>query len=450
MRIVFFTHPGTNSRDIFLDMARGFERGGHDVLRLEIEPIANVYKAAGASRVPVIRQMTGMIAKFMDVNRVDFSVGMWANALGVLSQGVRNGQPRSFFDVIERPHLMFWLDAPHWASGGSLAELCRSPLLSGRYVRHYVNNPGISREMTEVLGFGPTIGRGYGIDEDVFRPHRDEEERFDIVFGTGPGDAKPSALMLRELESDEPDVQAMREERAVGSLSKLRELAQTLDAADAMMELFEGLVRLRLARPGTPMLEDLERLEREGMGEAGRKLRELPSVFVRAFSLVRGIESWRRAFTITYLSKRLKCAVFGQAEFGEWPCEARLLGNLAYGDMAWAYSSGRIGLNAMRWQDDVGLNLKPYEITASGAALLCDRRVGLDEAFEDGVEVESFAGPAEALAKARGLLGDTARRRAMAEAGRERTLRDHTWAQVSRELVAWTMRDVSEQALCAA
>jgi hypothetical protein len=361
---------------------------------------------------------------------------------------VRNGKPTSFFDLIEQPHLMFWLDAPHWASGGAMAELFGSPLLAGGFVRHYVNNSGVAREMTDVLGFGPTIGRGYGINEEVFSPCLDEAEQFDLVFATGPGDAKPSALMLRELDSSEPDVQAMREERAVGARRKLTDLAQTFAAGevDAMIALFEGLLDLRLRNPGTPMLDDLATLERSGHGLAGDRLRHQPRAFVRAFTLVRGIEAWRRAFTISYLSRRLKCAVFGAANYGDWPCEATLLGDLKYTDMSRAYARGRIGLNAMRWQDDVGLNLKPYEITASGTALLCDRREGLGSAFEIGRECEAFSSPAEALEKARGLLSDPAGRRAMAEAGRARTLRDHTWTSVASELCTWLMANTKQPA----
>lgn len=437
MRIVFFDHPGTNSRQVLLDMARGFERAGCDVLHLELEPIAKVYSAAGQSRLAVVQRMTSLIGDFLRVNRVDFSVGMWANALGVVSQGMRDGEVMSFFEALGQKHLMFWLDAPHWAGGGGMTNLYGSPLLRGDAIRHYVNNTGIAREMMEVLGFGPTLGRGYGIDETVFRPVRGERVEFDVVFGTGPGDPKPSELMLRELDSDEPDVEAMRRERAVSARRKLEELAATFDAIvrGEMMELLSGLLDRRLESAGTPMLDDLEALERDGLGRAGAALRQNPAEFVRACTLVRGIEAWRRAFTLCYLSRRLTCGVFGAADFGLWPCEATLLGNLDYGDMSRAYARGRVGLNVMRWQDDVGLNVKPYEITASGSALLCERREGLSEAFEVGREVEAFGTPNEAVEKARALIEDDARREAMAEAGLARTLRDHTWTRVAEDLV---------------
>ena len=38
MRILSLAHPGTNSRDIYLDAEAGFREAGHDVIRWELEP----------------------------------------------------------------------------------------------------------------------------------------------------------------------------------------------------------------------------------------------------------------------------------------------------------------------------------------------------------------------------------------------------------------------------
>lgn len=439
MRILFFTHPGTNSRDILLDMAAGFEQAGHDVLRWELEPWLGLYKSGGDQHRAVIQQATSLLARFVQVNRIELSIGMWANALSSLAATFRDGQPTSFFEVIRHRHLMFWLDAPHWASGGGMQELFGSPLLQTDYIRHYVNNPGIAREMTDLLGFGQTIGRGYGVNERVFRPYPDETKRFDVVFGAGPGDPKPTEMMLRELESDDPDVDAIRSERGQRVLAKLDAIAESFDPTEreAVAELLRALLNRRLATTGVPMLDDMEALERFGHGAGGAALRAKPRFLIAAFTHLRSIDAWRRSFTISYLSKHLNCAVFGSFNVDDWPCRATMLGELKYADMARAYSSAHIGLNAMRWQDDIGLNLKPYEIAASGACLLCDARVGFADAFLDGIEAEGFATPGEALRKSRALLENPGRMRSMAEAGRMRTLSDHTWAAVSRELVSF-------------
>ena len=106
-----------------------------------------------------------------------------------------------------------------------------------------------------------------------------------------------------------------------------------------------------------------------------------------------------------------------------------MIGPVPYDAMSGVYARGRLALNVMRWQDDVGLNLKPLEITASGVPCLCERRAGLDGLFEIGTEIESFDSPATLARTARVLLADEDRRVALAEAGRARTVRDHTWAR---------------------
>jgi hypothetical protein len=447
MRLLFFTHAGTNSRDIFLDMATGFERAGHEVVRWELEPMVRVYRAGSASRASVIQSMTSMVAEFISANGIDMSVGMWANAIGALAPGRKNGRLASSFDMIENPHLMFWLDAPHWAAGGGMQELFGSPLVGGPFVRSVVNNAGIAREMTEVLGFSSALGRRYGINEEVFRPRPEVRPAYDIVFGGGPGDGRPSELMLAELESDDPDVDAIRRERAARVGAKLDESAAEFGPdADAMTELFRALLERRLGPPGTPMLEDLAALAASGHAEAVGRLTGDPRAFVRVSARLRSIDAWRRAFTITYLARRAKCAMFGAATLDGWPCPAKMLGDLPYAEMSRAYASGRIGLNAMRWQDDIGLNLKPYEITASGACLLCDGRVGFDEVFVEGVEAASYQTPGQAWGRARELLADDAGRRAMAAAGRARTLRDHTWTAAADELIAYATAAAPEAA----
>jgi len=89
----------------------------------------------------------------------------------------------------------------------------------------------------------------------------------------------------------------------------------------------------------------------------------------------------------------------------------------------------------MRWQDDIGLNIKAAEITASGTACLCARRVGLDELWGP-EEIASFDGPGEAAERASELLSNPSALETLAEAGRERTLRDHTWANRAASIVA--------------
>ena len=164
-------------------------------------------------------------------------------------------------------------------------------------------------------------------------------------------------------------------------------------------------------------------------------LRE-PSRYVQLSQIIRQLESWRRPFVISYLSRHFTCGLFGEGNLEAWGAETTPLGYVTHEEQARTYCRGRVGLNVMRWQDDVGLNLKPLEIAASGVACLCERRPGLDEVFEPGREIIAFDTPGEARRLLAGLLDDAEKRRIIADAGRQRVLRDHTWTTRADQLCA--------------
>lgn len=80
-------------------------------------------------------------------------------------------------------------------------------------------------------------------------------------------------------------------------------------------------------------------------------------------------------------------------------------------------------------------NSRLYEATGMGALLLTDSKVNLSEMFDPVAEVISYDRAEEAIAEANGLIADPDRLRRVAEAGRARTLRDHTYRHRMEELV---------------
>lgn len=430
MNVLFLLHPGGNSRSIFWDLVRGFERAGHRAIVYELGPLWQAWEKRADLKPPLLSLASATVKSLVESNRVGLTVGMWANGLMSTMSGAGPEGPRSVFDLIGVPHLLFWLDAPQWAHGGTLRGQLPSPLMRGPMLHHLINNGATAREMREVLGFQSVHAMPYGIDERVFCPY-DEPAEFDVVFGCGPGDPPPTAAALEELGSSSPDFERVRREAAGAVLPRLDALAASAPASEPerVRELFRRLVRWQVSTRRTPMLERLEYIagEDETLAGAARALRTHPRLFIEATMLVRSVEAAERCFTISLLSRHLRCAVFGGADLGAWGFRGRDFGQIAYEDQAKAYSRGRIGLNAMRWQDDAGLNLKPFEITASGAACLCVRRDCLEECFHDGTELVTYATPGEALERARELLESPSRLASIAQAGRERTLRDHTW-----------------------
>jgi hypothetical protein len=81
-------------------------------------------------------------------------------------------------------------------------------------------------------------------------------------------------------------------------------------------------------------------------------------------------------------------------------------------------------------------NCRLYEATGVGSALVTDWKPNLHELFDLDQEVVSYRSVDECIEKVAYLLAHDASRAAIAKAGQQRTLRDHTYANRMRELVA--------------
>lgn len=71
-------------------------------------------------------------------------------------------------------------------------------------------------------------------------------------------------------------------------------------------------------------------------------------------------------------------------------------------------------------------NMRLYEATGAGAALVTDRRKFIEEIFTPGLEVVLYDSPAEAVARIRDLLSADKNREKIALAGQKKTLSLHT------------------------
>ena len=72
-------------------------------------------------------------------------------------------------------------------------------------------------------------------------------------------------------------------------------------------------------------------------------------------------------------------------------------------------------------------NMRLYEATGVGSCLLTDAKPNLKEVFEPDVEVVAYANADECVEKLNYLLAHEDERRAIAKAGQQRTLRDHSF-----------------------
>jgi spore maturation protein CgeB len=81
------------------------------------------------------------------------------------------------------------------------------------------------------------------------------------------------------------------------------------------------------------------------------------------------------------------------------------------------------------------VNMRMYETTGSGAALITETKSNLQDLFDVGTEVMAYNDIEEAIDIAVSLLADPNRLSALACAGQERTLRDHTYDRRAESLI---------------
>lgn len=425
-RVLFFQQGGMLAHDVFADVIDGYRQAGHDVFVLDLDPLWARRSTAGsaAAHGECVGLFADTVRSLVTANGIGLAVCLWAN--GPFSLGAHQG--RSFFEHYHVPVLMQWLDAPQWAHQGQV--LTTPPaFLNGPYSFHQINNAATAQEMAGVLGFSNIITLSNAANPAVFRPHPADRKDFDVVFAIGPGGPPPTPLMLAELEKDEPDVPAIRADVAAGIRGELCDLLRPVwNSPDTLADFVDYLIAARLKDRNRPIMQQI--------GDAGRReprmsaailqLLRAPKTFVDCSMMLRRIEGWERAFTFAYLSRFFRCATFGGEGPAGWPGRWESLGRIGYADQAQAYSRSWFGLNVMRWQDEQGLNLKPFEITLSGAGLLQSHRVGLDEHFDES-EIVVFRTPGECRRKAAALLQAPDRLREIAVAGRARSLRQHCW-----------------------
>lgn len=80
-------------------------------------------------------------------------------------------------------------------------------------------------------------------------------------------------------------------------------------------------------------------------------------------------------------------------------------------------------------------NMRLFEATGVGTCLLTEEKANLHEMFEPGRELLTFTSNQDCVEQLGNILGDDMRRRALAEEGQQRTLRDHTYAERMAEVL---------------
>ncbi len=100
---------------------------------------------------------------------------------------------------------------------------------------------------------------------------------------------------------------------------------------------------------------------------------------------------------------------------------------VAYEEKALAFTAAKIVVNTLHPAEIWGVNVRTFEAAGVGAFQLVDGRPALADLFEDGRELVTFSGMDDLKAKVAYYLARPDERAAIAEAGRVRAHREHTY-----------------------
>ena len=105
--------------------------------------------------------------------------------------------------------------------------------------------------------------------------------------------------------------------------------------------------------------------------------------------------------------------------------------------MLQALSRAKIGFNIhIDAAGEYAGNVRLFEVTGTGSCLITDWKKNLKDLFEIDREIVTYASAAECVEKVKWLLNNPEQRRAIAHAGRTKTLTAHTFEQRAKQLDA--------------
>ena len=118
---------------------------------------------------------------------------------------------------------------------------------------------------------------------------------------------------------------------------------------------------------------------------------------------------------------------------------ARVLGDVPFNVFPQAISAARVNLNITRRSHATvpgSSTCRPFELAATGAAIVSNPHAGIERWFEPGSELIVVDDAEQALSAYRELLADPGHADRMGARARERVLDEHTYAHRARQLLA--------------
>ena len=241
--------------------------------------------------------------------------------------------------------------------------------------------------------------------------------------------------VVRPLAADLPEAPSVDEDavRTTGdSMSRTVLVVGNIPGIDAVAPELPDDVRRLLANAAESWIETPTAGVEEMIASTGL---DGDDAFRSRIRLALGYEATRRRRIRTAVA--LSAAGFDVRIHGEAAWEQAIAGTAAEGrwrgwlpagdEQAAAFHRAGVVVNVNSFAAPGGLNMRTFEVPAAAGVLVTDDRPALRQAFEVGVEVLAFEGIDELPNVVGEAIESVDRRRAIADAGRERVRRDHTW-----------------------
>src|SRR5207248_3852952 len=296
---------------------------------------------------------------------------------------------------------------------------------------HSVKTRAHANELNRILGWPNCFDCALACDPDQIRPAAIEDEpEFDVVAIYG-GTPKLRDQLKPFLDSEDPDPREIM-------LSYVDDIRAGLDAiwkSDAPESLRPQLAALaskllteRLNNPLKASAWHLPALANE-FPVAMRWLTINHQSYFKMTAQLYKVRAWLRHFMPAYLARHFRVGIFG----GDWTgmgCSKGQWGSNGWVDLSdipKVLTKGKVTLNLSANYDEEGITAKPFEIAASGVAMLHNEQTLLPDFFDIGTEAFAFATPRQARQIVQHLIEDPEKRRAVGAAARTRLENDHSW-----------------------
>ena len=241
--------------------------------------------------------------------------------------------------------------------------------------------------------------------------------------------------VIRPLAADLVDPPSVDEDAvrtAGGSMSRTVLVVGNIPGIDAVAPALPDDVRRLLANAAESWIETPTAGVEEMIASTGL---DGDDAFRSRIRIALGYEATRRRRIRTAVA--LSAAGFDVRIHGEAAWEQAIAGTAAEGrwrgwlpagdEQAAAFHRAGVVVNVNSFAAPGGLNMRTFEVPAAAGVLVTDDRPALRRAFEVGVEVLAFEGIDELPNVVGEAIESVDRRGAIADAGRERVRRDHTW-----------------------